>query len=1258
MTIRQWEKKIRHIFRQGKIFFGVDPSRAPAPALILFPLHRHTLCCGLAGILVINKGKPPVDDKIHESIKRLYLDISQKSLKVLLAGQCLPEEYLAGEEPLARFYSFIGRLKETAAMETLFFSPKIRILMESVSTSLKQLIYRQEVLLEGHAADFSTAHLEIITGRLIILKDAAWALEKDILNNLDRIAALAGGIHGQELSAGAFRKYHQINFLLNALDRLEVRGRDSAGLQISFFISPTSLAEVTNRLSQQGDLDDYLARTRWAELANYSITLNHYPDSANGTTHVAFTYKTSSVVGELGRNVRELKRLISRDRVLYAFASLPATAETVLAHTRWASVGTITDSNCHPVNNFFIPGNAHLKSDSIRHFPHYGPGNWSLNVALNGDIDNYLALRESLEATGVSVSPELTTDAKIVPLIVEKYLRKGATLEEAFRFAVNDFEGSHAIAMTSNLEPHRSYLALKGSGQSLYVGVAPDRYIFASEVYGLVDGARHFLRMDGEISVPYGKQDQAGQIFILNQNTGGGPEGIQACYYDGTAFSLSDKDLKKAEITSRDIDRGNHPHYFLKEITESATSVKKTLRGRYAITKAKGTDTQVHFNLGRDVIPVEIEQALLKNQIRQIMVIGHGTAAVAGSAVADGFKRYLAGTSLQIEAKIASEMSGFSLQHDLRDTLLIPITQSGTTTDTNRAVAMARERGAFVLAIVNRRQSDITGKSHGVFYTSDGRDIEMSVASTKAFYSQIVAGHVLGLCIAQMLRSRPDDFIAAELRHLEEAPELMGRVLARREEISRSAGVMVRQRTHWAVVGSGPNRAAAEEIRIKLSELCYKTISADIVENKKHIDLSAEPLVIVCTAGTPESVTADLVKDVAIFKAHKSAAVVIAQEGEDRFLGIADSIIHVPASALPLSVILNTLAGHLWGYYAACAIDEDALFLREFRGRLNLAMEDQEKENLSFFDRLYDRNLKRLIRDFNERFQEWRNKGAFFCAQVKTITDLALLLKYAADKLPLDDFWSEFRVKRGTSPIDYLDQVLGQAVDELSRPIDAIRHQAKTVTVGTSRKEEPLRGPVFELLGELGFASHSIASKNMMIMKRIHLAIDAIRGYTLYKIENLDRDGYPCEETTIMVSRRGGISLDMHSRAEMTRELMGTKRTIVSSGRVWVGNGKVDGAQLLILPLINGYNVVDHIMLIHVSFNKSLPLDDKKALLGHHLDDIHNILNEYNLPWKDSYLNLLPLGFLLGEPAEAVAEKIKELLEESLLMNAKASERD
>jgi glucosamine--fructose-6-phosphate aminotransferase (isomerizing) len=177
----------------------------------------------------------------------------------------------------------------------------------------------------------------------------------------------------------------------------------------------------------------------------------------------------------------------------------------------------------------------------------------------------------------------------------------------------------------------------------------------------------------------------------------------------------------------------------------------------------------------------------------------------------------------------------------MADTLVVAISQSGTTTDTNRTVDMVKARGAHTLAIVNRRDSDITFKVDGVMYTSSGRDIEMSVASTKAFYSQIVAGALLGLKVASIKGRRSIEFLSDQIAELLQIPDHMRTVLAMGEQIQASAQRLAATKTYWAAVGSGPNKSSADEIRIKLSELCYKTISSDFVEDKKHIDLSSEP---------------------------------------------------------------------------------------------------------------------------------------------------------------------------------------------------------------------------------------------------------------------------------------------------------------------------------------------------------------------------------------------------------------------------------
>src|SRR5690606_41364343 len=101
--------------------------------------------------------------------------------------------------------------------------------------------------------------------------------------------------------------------------------------------------------------------------------------------------------------------------------------------------------------------------------------------------------------------------------------------------------------------------------------------------------------------------------------------------------------------------------------------------------------------------------------------------AVAGQWLAAALDRFCPDAGLRVEAMPATELSGFGLRPSMADTLVVAISQSGTTTDTNRTVDLVRSRGARVVAIVNRRGSDLTDKADGVLYTSDGRDVEMSV---------------------------------------------------------------------------------------------------------------------------------------------------------------------------------------------------------------------------------------------------------------------------------------------------------------------------------------------------------------------------------------------------------------------------------------------------------------------------------------------------------------------------------------------------
>ncbi len=1231
---------------EWKVFVGREPVDLPCKSIIIFPLITNALFCGLTGMLVIKK-RTEIKNNFLAALLNLSKEIISNDFKKMLCKAISLENYLGGLERLGKLEDSILYLKQDTGIGDVLFKNGGEKRLSDLASDMYSFLEKEEKLIEQNADRLYSADLEEINNHILALKDCVWALQKDVLENIIKTCSLAGENDVRNLSQEVFEKYLKINSLINSIDRLEVRGRDSAGIQIVITFEETqSLESMINELKKAGLYNAFIKRITPGDLLNYGIHLD-YGTGKPYSSVIMFTYKKASVTGRLGENCRYLRDVITSDNILKAFIREKTDLKVCYGHTRWASVGAINEENCHPVNNFTL--NTEIESlsgipSALKEFPFYGKGAWSITAALNGDIDNYKILRSHLETGELEIIDfKINTDTKIIPVQIEKYLYAGNDLKEAFRLALNDFEGSQAIAMHSNLEPGKIFLSLRGSGQSLYVGLCGNKYVFSSEVYGLVEMTPFFIKVDGEKERIKGDDKTRGQIFVLDNSSEDITTGIDAFYYDGHPLKINKSFIQRADISTRDIDRKQFQHFLLKEISEAPLSIINTLRGKYRIERKKGRKVIVSFNLGEEVVPLSLKDAFSRNNIRNIFVIGQGTAAVAANAIAAAISVYIKGHGISVTGKKASEFSGFCLESDLSDTLVIAVTQSGTTTDTNRAVAMAKGRDAHLIAIVNRRQSDIAQKAAGVFYTSDGRDIEMSVASTKAFYSQIVAGNILGLFFAQIMGTLSDDSIARELFLLNQAPEMMNRIISKSDLIKESAWQTAKRKNYWAVVGSGTNKIAADEIRIKLSELCYKTISSDIVEDKKHIDLSSEPLIIVCAAGNPEPVVDDIVKDVSIFKAHAGSVVVIAEERERRFDYIADFVIPVPESVFPVSIILNTIVGHLWGYYAACSIDEEAAFFRNFRSKMSNKRTELSARLSPVFETVADSGLHRIIELFSSEYHSRKNRGFLSSMSVETASDITLLLKYAIGKMPLEDFWQDFEEKRtSSSPLDMLDICLGHAIDELSRSIDAIRHQAKTVTVGTSRKEIALKGIIFGILKELGFSIENLTSRVGISAVRIQAAISGINGFTLYKIDNLDDEGKAGNMSIISIAKRSGVSLEMKTRVKKPGPLSGTKKIITNTGEIFAGLGKSDKAPIIIIPLLGKEHIVSYILLLHVTFKEGLSIREKREILADKYNSLCDLINEYNLPWKDKYLGDLKIEFLLGESVDVIASSIME----------------
>ena len=1227
MTLCKRLKSLRPVrCRLRRISIGKHIRSVPPGTIVLFPCQEAVLNCGLTGIISLKRKESSIASIPIEEFSSLVQRLEKFTLKKLPGkDKTLTERYLGGEAIVEKLRGFVSDLKRTASLYELFKQTPAQNLLESISLRLEGIIAGEESELQRRPNLLSLQENDVVERRISQAKDLVWSLREEILANLKKIEALWARPE-KNMSPLAFQRIKSINTLFNNLDRLEVRGRDSAGISIITCLKQKHYDEFEKELKGKSLLEEFISRQQRVILLNRGITVS----KGRGVVSVTLTYKIAAQVGHLGDNVAFLRDQVRTDDIFHCLISRPNLYETMLAHTRWASVGEISEANCHPVDN-------RIGRNSTGHFQNERNG--VIHACLNGDIDNYVSLRGAFERnTRLSIPEQVTTDTKIIPLQIQHYYDKGHSMEEAFRLAVNDFKGSHAIAMHTDIAPGKIFLAQRGSGQAIFVGLGREHLLAASEIYGLVEETARYVKMEGEKAVTGESQ---GQIFILDQDPGGELSGIKAFHYDGTALDLSEEAVKETEIASRDIDRQAYAHYFLKEIFESPESVRKTVQTRWHLSERDGGTHAVSI-LDETVIPRKLATALTQGEIKKVLFIGQGTAGVSACGCAELLRYYLADSDIRVLPLKASEFSGSLSEDDLSDTLVIAVTQSGTTTDTNLAVDMAKGRGAHTLALVNRRDSDITFKVDGVLYTSSGRDIEMSVASTKAYYSQIAAGSILGLKLAQMTSRREHDFILGELQRLMKLPSIMKKVLALETEISQSAHRFASSKKYWAVVGSGYNKIAADEIRIKLSELCYKTISSDVVEDKKHIDLSSEPLIVICAAGHKGTVINDIIKDTAIFKAHQATTIVIATEGEEGFRPYADSLILVPQIEERFSPIVTTLAGHLWGYHAARAIDAESGFLFSFREEISKLIAESKGKGLDIYQIILDRVLREKAARFFAEFKKRLELGRYTTALGLTAASrLILLLKYLSGRLPMSDFETDFG-ESGTAPhvFEIFFRCIGEAINDMARPIDAIKHQAKTVTVGTSRSWEPVTGLLFEAILRNGFQISDITNKNVLVLRNLQEVVSEIHGETLYKINNLSYSGEPVEGSTIELVTKKGSSSRLVSRVEGDTRLRGTKRIIVQAGNVFIGKGRVDARSILVLPLMQQGPNIDHLLLLDVGFTKDAELSSKVLALGERGSHIRNIVEETGLSWSDAYLNLLPIQELFGNSAEKTAEFI------------------
>jgi glutamine---fructose-6-phosphate transaminase (isomerizing) len=398
-------------------------------------------------------------------------------------------------------------------------------------------------------------------------------------------------------------------------------------------------------------------------------------------------------------------------------------------------------------------------------------------VVHNGIIENYLELKEQLTKRGTKFTSE--TDTEIVAHLVGEKVAKGMDFLEAVRRSLREIRGSYALLFLNQRDPRR--LVVAKNSTPIVVGRGEGETFIASDIPALLDHTRKvaFLE-DGELA----------EVAV---------DSLQIYDAKGKSLQRPFKDITWDAVAAR---KDGYRHFMLKEIHDQPRAVADTFRGRISLKKGE---------VSLEGISLTVEQV---RRVNRIHLVACGTAWHACL-----IGKFMLEEIAQIPAEV-DYGSEFRYRSPLMDprSLLLMVSQSGETADTLAAVEIARRKKAKVLSICNVVDSSIPRKSDGVLYTHAGPEI--SVASTKAFTTQVTALYLLAVALGRRrgtLSSPQAKKFLADLMHLphwiEETLKLGGEVEALARDLMNNSDFLY--------LGRGINYPIALEGALKLKEISY-----------------------------------------------------------------------------------------------------------------------------------------------------------------------------------------------------------------------------------------------------------------------------------------------------------------------------------------------------------------------------------------------------------------------------------------------------
>ena len=490
------------------------------------------------------------------------------------------------------------------------------------------------------------------------------------------------------------------------------------------------------------------------------------------------------VAGENGLQIAKAKgRLKNLMELTQNGATLHGT--TGIGHTRWATHGEPNDINSHP----------HVSEDG------------KIALVHNGIIENYLELRQFLQAKGVHFASE--TDTEVVAQLLEYFYKETGTVLGALYMVLHRIEGAYALGILCADAPGRIYAARKDA--PLLIGYGESCNFIASDVTALVRHTRDVAYMDD------------GEVAILTA------EGV-------TVLDAMEQPVVKEhhhidwEISAAE--KGGYPHFMFKEIMEEPEAIRRTVGPRLH-------EGKIVFE-GLHLTPEELRG------MERITIIACGSSYHVGVIGKYNLEKM---TRIPVEVTLASEFR-YADPIVSERTLVLVISQSGETLDTMAALREAKARGARILSIVNVVGSSIARESDDVLYTWAGPEI--AVATTKAYSTQMAVLNLLGLYFGEVMGTVDYETYTAMVRDILALPEKLEQVLAQADQIQQIARDFA-GRDDVFFIGRNLDYALSMEGSLKLKEISYIHSEAYASGELKHGTISlieeGTPVIALSTYG-------------------------------------------------------------------------------------------------------------------------------------------------------------------------------------------------------------------------------------------------------------------------------------------------------------------------------------------------------------------------------------------------------------------------